>query len=64
MELLARLNKDRKVTIVFVSHDLDIARYGRRNILLKDGKIIKDNKESRLEEILKEASKTSKEVWR
>ncbi|MCD6572375.1 MAG: ABC transporter ATP-binding protein [Thermoplasmata archaeon] len=64
MELLAKLNKDRKVTIVFVSHDLDIARYGRRNILLKDGKIIKDSKESRLEEILKEASKTSKEVWR
>jgi len=63
MELLTRLNEERKVTIVFVSHDLDIARYGKRNILLKDGKIIRDSYESRLSEILKEASKTSKEVW-
>jgi len=64
MELLTKLNRERKVTIVFVSHDLEIAKYGKRNILLRDGKIIKDSYKSRIRDILKEASKTGKEVWR
>ena len=44
MELLSEMNKRRNVTSVFVSHDIDIAGYARRTIILKDGKIIDDTK--------------------
>jgi putative ABC transport system ATP-binding protein len=64
MDLLAKLNKEKKVTIVFVSHDLEIASYGKRAVLLKDGKIVKDSHRRGLSEILKEASKISKDEWR
>lgn len=42
MKLLVKMNEKRKSTFVFVSHDMDIARYGKRTIVLKDGKIIGD----------------------
>ncbi len=42
MELLEKMNEKKDVTIVFVSHDIDIARYGRRTIALKDGKKVGD----------------------
>jgi len=44
MELLVNMNKKRNVTTVFVSHDLDVARYGKRTIIIKDGKIVGDTK--------------------
>jgi len=44
MELLVRVNKIRNVTSVFVSHDMNIASYGKRTIVLKDGRIIGDTK--------------------
>jgi ABC-type lipoprotein export system ATPase subunit len=40
--LLKRLNKEEKVTIVVVSHDLDLAAQTDRRIRLKDGKVISD----------------------
>jgi len=42
MELLEKMNEKKDVTIVFVSHDIDIARYGRRTIALKDGEKVGD----------------------
>jgi len=42
MNLLVDVNERRKVTFVFVSHDLDIAKYGNRTIVLSDGKIVGD----------------------
>lgn len=42
MELLVKMNSKRNSTFVFVSHDLNIARYGQRTIALKDGKIVAD----------------------
>jgi putative ABC transport system ATP-binding protein len=42
MNLLVDVNKRRKVTFVFVSHDLDIAKYGKRTIVLSDGRIVGD----------------------
>jgi len=42
MKLLVEMNEKRKATFVFVSHDMDIASYGKRTIVLKDGKIVGD----------------------
>jgi putative ABC transport system ATP-binding protein len=42
MMLIQELNVQGK-TIVFVTHELDIASFSKRTITLKDGKIIKDN---------------------
>jgi len=43
MMLLQDLNNDHGKTIVFVTHEPDIAAFSKRTITLKDGKIIKDN---------------------
>jgi len=42
MNLLVEINKKKNVTSVFVSHDMHIARYGKRTLGLKDGKIVGD----------------------
>ncbi len=42
MEILLKLNKERCVTSVFVSHDIDIASYGKRTVALKDGCVVGD----------------------
>ena len=43
MEIMQSLNQ-RGITIVLVTHEVDIAEYGNRIIYMKDGKIIKDDK--------------------
>jgi putative ABC transport system ATP-binding protein len=43
MSLIQELNKQGK-TIVFVTHEPDIAAFSNRTITLKDGKVIKDSK--------------------
>lgn len=40
MNLLKKLNEEEKITIVVVTHEMDIASYGKRIIKIKDGKII------------------------
>ena len=42
VDLLKELNAEEKVTIVLVTHDLDIAGQARRQIRLKDGKVLSD----------------------
>jgi putative ABC transport system ATP-binding protein len=42
MELFQRLNSDEGKTIVFVTHEPDIARLTSRNILFRDGWVIKE----------------------
>jgi ABC-type lipoprotein export system ATPase subunit len=42
--LLKRLNKEDQVTIIVVTHDLDVASQARRNIRLKDGKVLADER--------------------
>lgn len=42
MDLLVEMNEKRYVTSVFVSHDVHIANYGNRTIVIKDGRIVGD----------------------
>jgi putative ABC transport system ATP-binding protein len=47
MALLQDLNKQGK-TIVFVTHEPDIASFSSRTITLKDGKVIRDSKNEKV----------------
>ncbi len=42
MELLTRLNRDRGISIVMVTHDPTMAKYAKRIILFKDGDVESD----------------------
>ena len=42
MEIFQRLNRERGMTIVLVTHEADIAQYAQRVVVFKDGKIRKD----------------------
>ena len=44
VDLLKRLNSEDQVTIVIVTHDLDIAGQAKRVIRLKDGKVLSDER--------------------
>ncbi|MGA7911111.1 MAG: ABC transporter ATP-binding protein [Candidatus Dormiibacterota bacterium] len=46
VDLLKRVNQEDKVTIVVVTHDLEIAGQTGRQIRLKDGKVVADEKVS------------------
>jgi len=43
MELLARLNDERGITIVMVTHDVEIAAYAKRHVVFRDGHIESDS---------------------
>ncbi len=42
MEILQRLNRERGLTVVLITHEHDIAEYGRRTITFKDGHVVSD----------------------
>ncbi|HZS45994.1 MAG TPA: ABC transporter ATP-binding protein [Blastocatellia bacterium] len=42
MEIFQRLNREKKMTIVVVTHEPDIAQYSKRVVVFKDGKIKRD----------------------
>jgi putative ABC transport system ATP-binding protein len=42
MEIFQRLNRERGITLVLVTHEPDIAQYAHRVVVFKDGKIKKD----------------------
>ena len=44
VDLLKRLNREEHVTLVLVTHDTDIAGQATRQIRLKDGKVLTDEK--------------------
>ncbi|HEV8204006.1 MAG TPA: ABC transporter ATP-binding protein [Pyrinomonadaceae bacterium] len=47
MEIFQRLNRERGITLVLVTHEPDIAEYAHRVIVFKDGKIKSDNRVER-----------------
>jgi putative ABC transport system ATP-binding protein len=42
MDILQRLNEERGLTIVLVTHEHDIAQFARRQVIFRDGKIRRD----------------------
>jgi putative ABC transport system ATP-binding protein len=42
MALMQELNQTQGKTIVFVTHEPDIASFSSRTVMLKDGKVVKD----------------------
>ncbi len=42
IELLEKLNEERKLTIILVTHDQEVARNARRTIVLRDGTVVCD----------------------
>jgi putative ABC transport system ATP-binding protein len=42
MEMLVRLNAERGITMVLVTHDQEVAAYTRRMIRMRDGRIVSD----------------------
>ena len=42
MEIFQRLNRERGITLVLVTHEHDIAQYAQRVVVFKDGRIKKD----------------------
>jgi putative ABC transport system ATP-binding protein len=42
MDIFQRLNRERRITLVLVTHEADIAAYADRVVVFKDGRIQKD----------------------
>ena len=42
MDLFVRLNEEKKITIVLVTHEPDISTYSKRIIHFLDGKLVSD----------------------
>jgi len=45
LQLLSRLNKEEKLTIVMVTHDQGAAKWADRIIVIQDGEVIRDQKQ-------------------
>jgi len=44
MDIFSRLNQEKGITIIMITHELDIASHAKRIILFKDGKVVDDHK--------------------
>jgi putative ABC transport system ATP-binding protein len=42
MEIFQRLNRDRGITVLLITHERDIAEYGSRIVTFRDGQVIAD----------------------
>jgi putative ABC transport system ATP-binding protein len=48
LDLLINLHRERKMTLVLITHDMTVARRGSRAIQMKDGRVVFDGKPSEL----------------
>lgn len=46
MNILQRLNREQKLTVVLVTHEHDVAAYAERVIQMRDGEVVKDEKQT------------------
>ena len=42
MRILEALNRDEKITIIVVTHEIDVAAFASREVLIKDGQVLSD----------------------
>jgi putative ABC transport system ATP-binding protein len=42
MEILQRLNREKGITILVITHEHDIAEYGHREVTFRDGRVVSD----------------------
>ena len=42
MDIFQRLNRERNITVVLITHVQDIAEYGTRKVSFRDGQVISD----------------------
>ncbi len=42
IELFQQLNSERRITVILVTHDLNVARHARRILVMRDGSIVTD----------------------
>jgi len=54
MEILSRLNRERGLTVILVTHEPDIARFAGRRVILRDGKIMEDSAAAPAEDAVRE----------
>jgi putative ABC transport system ATP-binding protein len=47
MEILQRLNRERRITIVVITHEGDIAEYADRIVGFRDGRVVRDERVAR-----------------
>ena len=47
MDLLSKLHREEKKTIILVTHDINLVKYAHRTIYLKDGLVVKDTNHKR-----------------
>lgn len=42
ISLFRKLNEEKQITIILVTHDQEVARFAKRNIVLRDGQVVAD----------------------
>lgn len=42
MKILETLNRDEGITIILVTHEVDVAAFAAREIVIKDGQVLSD----------------------
>jgi len=47
MKIFKRLNEEKKITLVMVTHEPDIACYARKRLYIRDGEILREERDSK-----------------
>jgi putative ABC transport system ATP-binding protein len=62
MEILQRLNREKGITILVITHEHDIAEYGHREVTFRDGRVVSDRKIERRRDAAAERAALPEEV--